>query len=125
MSRERITRNFYRDEFACRCGCGFDAVDVRLVEGLQRLRDIMQAPIHINSGCRCAAHNASVGGAPKSQHLLGKAADVRVDGNTPSDVADFAKLLCEFGNSGIIIYDTFTHLDVRRGRYREDKRGRR
>lgn len=120
--RERITKNFHRDEFACRCGCGFDAVDFRLVDGLQKLRDIMQSIVHVNSGCRCKDHNASIGGVPKSQHLLGKAADIRVDGYTPEEVADFAEVLDEFGNSGIIIYDTFTHVDVRNGKYREDKR---
>ena len=122
--RERIAKNFHRDEFACKCGCGFDAVDLRLIEGLQKLRDIMQAPVHVNSACRCREHNASVGGAPKSQHLLGKAADIRVDGYTPEEVHDFAELLPEFGNSGIIIYNTFTHVDVRNGKYREDKRTR-
>lgn len=122
--REQIAKNFFRDEFACRCGCGFDTVDHRLVEGLQRLRDIMQAPIHINSACRCPEHNAAVGGAPKSQHLLGKAADIKMDGYTSEEVSDFAKLLGEFANSGIIIYDTFTHVDVRNGKYREDKRSR-
>ena len=84
----------------------------------------MQAPVHVNSACRCREHNASVGGAPKSQHLLGKAADIRVDGYTPEEAHDFAELLPEFGNSGIIIYNTFTHVDVRNGKYREDKRTR-
>lgn len=118
MSRDRLTRNFYRDEFACRCGCGFDAVDWRLVEGLQRLRDILQAGIHVNSGCRCAAHNRAVGGSPNSQHLLGKAADIVGRGYSPQAVADFAAVLHEFADSGIGVYGTFTHVDVRHGRAR-------
>lgn len=121
--RDRLAKNFYRDEFECKCGCGFDTVDTTLVQGLQRLRDIMQAPVRVNSGCRCTTHNDSLkGSSPKSQHLLGKAADIRVDGYTPEDVADFAKILSEFANSGIGIYDTFTHLDVRDGRARWDYR---
>lgn len=116
--RDHLTRNFYRDEFACRCGCGYDAVDWRLVEGLQRLRDRC-GPISINCGCRCAKHNAATPDAsPNSQHLLGKAADIVVLGVKPADVAAMAAQLHEFADSGIGIYRTFTHLDVRRGRSR-------
>ena len=90
--REKIAKNFYRDEFECKCGCGFDSVDAMLVHGLQRLRDIMQAPVHINSGCRCAAHNATLdNSSTKSQHVLGKAADIRVSGYTPEETLDFAR----------------------------------
>lgn len=121
--REKIAKNFYLDEFECKCGCGFDSVDAMLVHGLQRLRDIMQAPVHINSGCRCAAHNASLdNSSTKSQHILGKAADIRVSGYTPEETLDFAKMLSEFADSGIGIYDTFVHLDVRKGRARWDYR---
>ena len=120
--REKLSPHFFRDEFACRCGCGFDTVDTKLVQGLQHLRDIMKAPVSINSGCRCPEHNAAVGGVPNSQHLLGKAADIVMRGYTPEEVAEFADLLVEFGNSGIIIYDNFTHVDVRDGKFRGDKR---
>jgi hypothetical protein len=57
--------------------------------------------------------------------LLGKAADVLVDGYKPSEVVEFAGLLSEFANSGIILYDNFVHLDVRNGKYRDDRRKRR
>lgn len=120
--RQKLSTHFYRDEFACKCGCGFDTVSRKLVDGLQRLRNIMQAKIHINSGCRCAEHNKAVGGSPFSQHLLGNAADIRVDGHTPEEVAEAAKALSDFRNSGIGIYDTFTHLDVREGWARWDDR---
>ena len=122
--RMAVSKNFYRDEFACRCGCGFDTVDATLVQGLQRLRDILKAPIHVNSGCRCKKHNTGQGGSPKSQHLTGKAADIRVDGKHPEEVAAIAAMLSEFANSGIGIYDTFTHLDARNGKSRWDLRTR-
>lgn len=38
-------------------------------------------PVTVNSTCRSKGHNASVGGAPKSKHLSGDAADFRVHGN--------------------------------------------
>ena len=37
--------------------------------------------VTVNSTCRSPGHNRSVGGAPKSWHLKGEAADIRVHGN--------------------------------------------
>ena len=45
-------------------------------------------PIIINSGFRCEAVNHKVGGANKSQHLIGQAADIR-----PKDSAQFDALV--------------------------------
>lgn len=126
MNRELLTRNFYRDEFACKCGCGFDAVDHALVEGLQRLRDVTGgAHITVNSACRCEAHNGAVGGEAASQHLLGKAADIVVQGYRPAMVANMANTIREFAQGGIGTYDTFTHVDVRAGRARWNRQTRR
>jgi uncharacterized protein YcbK (DUF882 family) len=53
-----------------------------------------------------------VGGAAYSQHLYGTAADIKVNGIKPKDVAAYAeKLLPNTG--GIGIYSTFVHIDVR------------
>ncbi len=50
-----------------------------LVENvLYPLREAWGAPIHVNSGYRCAALNKAVGGVPTSQHILGEAADITV-----------------------------------------------
>jgi hypothetical protein len=51
------------------------------------LRDMAQSfgSVTVTSTCRSRTHNASVGGAPKSHHLTGDAADFRVGGN-PSRV---------------------------------------
>lgn len=43
---------------------------------LQPLRDALGHPIHVNSGYRCLRVNKDIGGAPKSQHLTGHAADI-------------------------------------------------
>jgi hypothetical protein len=37
--------------------------------------------VTVNSTCRSKGHNASVGGAPRSMHLTGNAADFRIHGN--------------------------------------------
>jgi len=50
-------------------------------EVLQPLRDAMDEPIKIGSGYRCEALNKAVGGVSTSQHRLGQAADLCIDGD--------------------------------------------
>ena len=51
----------------------------RLVQHvLDPLREAWGGPIHVNSGYRCPALNRAVGGAPRSQHMKGEAADITV-----------------------------------------------
>lgn len=85
--------NFTREEFACGCGCGFDDIDPLIVSTLQRLRDEVQRPVIVNSGCRCKSHNAAVNGSKTSQHLKGKAADIRIDGMTSQQIIDILRRL--------------------------------
>jgi zinc D-Ala-D-Ala carboxypeptidase len=44
---------------------------------LEPLRTALKKPIKISSGYRCPELNKAVGGAPKSQHLDGQAADIQ------------------------------------------------
>ena len=78
---DRLAPNFQRYEFACRCGCGYADPTPALVAALQRVRNCMQAAVHVESGCRCKRHNLAVGGELDSQHLIGNAADIYVDGH--------------------------------------------
>jgi uncharacterized protein YcbK (DUF882 family) len=108
-----LTKDFSRSEFACHCGCGFDAVNPVLVEALQKLRDIIGKPVAIDSGCRCAAWNKKEKGADHSQHLLGNAADVRVAGLTAREIYRAAAGIIAFHGIGVSDEGTFVHLDVR------------
>lgn len=107
-----ISPYFDRQEFACKCGCGFSAVDVELLEVLHLVRLKFGAAVMISSACRCKSHNESVGGSTGSKHMLGIAADIVVRGVAPSDVYEY--LDDEWPDSlGIGRYSTFTHVDVR------------
>lgn len=107
-----LSAHFSRSEFACRCGCGFDTVDVQLIEALEAVRQHFGVPVVISSGCRCDAHNAVVGGSQNSQHRFGRAADFNVRRVAPADVADYLEQT--FPNSlGIGRYTHFTHVDTR------------
>ena len=70
------TKNFKVSEFACKCGCGFDDIDQRVINMCQIIRDALGVPVHVNSGCRCEKHNANVGGVKGSNHTKGLAADL-------------------------------------------------
>lgn len=72
---------FNEKEFACKC-CGQlppeARENVRALVGnvLDPVRNLYGGAIRVNSGYRCSKHNAAVGGAAQSQHLLGQAADI-------------------------------------------------
>lgn len=109
--------NFTREEFACGCGCGFDDIDPLIVTTLQRLRDEVQRPVVVNSGCRCRSHNAAVKGAPNSQHMRGKAADIKIDGMTSQQIIDVIRRLYLDGEIYVgyvyAINGASVHVDVR------------
>ncbi len=74
------------------------------VNVLQPLREIIKAPIFINSGFRSFDVNAAVGGRFNSQHLEGKATDFVVPSMNLVDVFNiilqklsFDQLIYEFG----------------------------
>jgi uncharacterized protein YcbK (DUF882 family) len=119
-----LSANFSKAEFACHCGCGFDSVDSDLVNALQLLRDALNKPIHILSGCRCVTHNRKVRGKPHSYHLIGKAADIQINGISPIALYDFIDSNADvFGIGGIGLYtkQQFVHVDVRSGNKWRDK----
>ena len=110
-----LSRNFSAHEFRCRCGCDRAEINPRLVEALQALRDLAARPVRITSGYRCPDHNRSKGGKPRSQHLLGKAVDVVIDGFTVTQMYCLADKVAAFRNGGLGIYpdNGIIHVDVR------------
>jgi len=111
-----LTEHFSRADFACKDGCGFDAVSMDLVERLERMRAFLGERIIIESGCHCPKHNAEVGGATNSAHLTGEAADPRPDGGRWDGNVRFrwveAALAAGFRRIGI--GPTKIHVDVSR-----------
>lgn len=109
-----LSANFSTHEFRCKCGCNEVLIHRDLVQGLQRLRQIAASPIHIKSAFRCAKHNAEIGGASKSLHVEGKAADIVIEGKSLKEMYSLAFLIPEFRNGGIGLYpEGFIHVDVR------------
>ena len=89
----RLAPDFKVRELRCRDGTDTVMVDEVLTVVLQCIREHFGKAVTITSGYRTAAHNAAVGGAKSSQHLLGRAADIRVQGVSVEDVAAYAESL--------------------------------
>lgn len=112
-----ISKHFNRSEFACKCGCGFDTVDIETLEVLEEVRTYFDKPVSINSACRCPDHNFKVGGSENSQHVKGRAADIVVAGIDPREVYSLLDRLYPDW-FGLGSYDSFTHVDTRSNKAR-------
>lgn len=114
----QLAENFNALEFACHgTGCCTETkIDEKLVQILQQIRDHFGVPVTIASGYRCPVHNAKVSNAAsKSKHMYGMAADIKVEGVAPAEVAKYAESI---GVLGIGLYETdsdgyFVHVDTR------------
>lgn len=73
----KLTDHFNSSEFECPCSkCTEQRISKELLEKLEVLRIEHNKPIKVNSGYRCSDHNIAIGGAPKSSHVDGNAADI-------------------------------------------------
>jgi zinc D-Ala-D-Ala carboxypeptidase len=83
----QLTPNFSFEELTASETAARDGIDntppdalmdnlLALANGLEKVRALLGNPIHVNSGYRCPALNAKVGGASNSRHMTGLAADI-------------------------------------------------
>ena len=87
-----------------------------LAKNLQVLRDEVKKPIKITSGFRDPSFNKKIGGATQSRHITGQAADLKIEGYTPKQVAAIIEKLIASGKmkqGGLGIYSTWIHYDCR------------
>lgn len=104
-----LSKNFSRSEFRDRRTGELVGPDPELVAVLQRLRDRLGRPLPVLSGYRSPSTNRLVGGARRSQHLVGRAADI------PSGLVSHAEAR-NAGARGIGLSGSWVvHVDVRHG----------
>jgi uncharacterized protein YcbK (DUF882 family) len=110
----QLTKHFHLNEFL-HPGCE-KIINVPLIENLRKLANRLEEarkllgnrPITITSGLRTPEHNREVGGASKSEHLYGKAADIVVPGLKASEVQ---RILKDW-EGGLGSYSSWTHVDT-------------
>jgi len=115
-----IAPHFNLSEFACPC-CKRVMLHPLLLEKLEKLRKIIERPIHITSGYRCFEYNQKVGGVANSYHLIGLAADIKVKDINLIELLEICENI-DFAGIGFYEKKNFLHLDVRptrRTRWRE------
>ena len=88
---------------------------------LQPLRDEIGKPIRVTSAFRSAKVNAAVKGSSTSQHLQGQAADIKVEGMTPKQVALTIVALGLPFDQVINEFDSWVHVSYG-PRHRRDRR---
>lgn len=126
LLKELRVRYFKLEDFRCRCGCtNPNEVPTELCELVDAIREELGYPILITSGYRCFKHNAKVGGALKSIHLTGQAADLVV--YAPKETQDVVNKLTKKmqqiamrlnPDGGVGLYNWGVHVDVRGSRAR-------
>lgn len=119
----KLSTNFQVKEFRCKDGGDKILIDSALVTILQKIRDHYGKAVNITSAYRTASYNSKIGGAAKSQHLYGTAADIRITGVTPRDLARYIETEVNPGGLGLYDYGDndkagFVHVDTRAGKSR-------
>jgi uncharacterized protein YcbK (DUF882 family) len=106
-----IAKYFKLSEFACPC-CKRVMLHPMLLNKLVEFREMIGKPIYITSGYRCSEYNQKVEGIKSSYHLLGLAADIKIEGLSALDLLEYAESI-NFTGIGLYEKKNFLHLDVR------------
>ena len=109
---KKLSANFKVKEFACTDGSDPIFIDTELVKILQKIRTHFGKSVTITSAYRTPTKNKACGGQTYSQHLYGRAADIKVSGVSPKKVAAYVNTILP-KSGGIGTYKSFTHVDVR------------
>lgn len=113
--------NFSAEELRCK-GSGLLILAPGFGQALQGLRDALGAPMTINSACRSAAHNADVGGHPRSLHVCDTphwptggccAVDVRALAGRDDEYRAALEALAWARGWSVGVNPRFLHLDLR------------
>lgn len=105
------------DELACKDGMPYPEQwrttrAVALARAFEALREEVGRPLVILSAYRTPSHNQRIGGARFSQHVEGRALDLRPPSTwTPKRLANLARHIPSI--RGLGLYSTFVHIDVR------------
>jgi len=119
MGTGATSEHFSDRELACH-HCGLNGCTPELVGALEELRALISesegrdTPILVDDAYRCSAHNATLANAARgSQHVLGNAADIRVENFTAVRLYSYVRRIPAFKGIGRDDHRNYVHVDVR------------
>ncbi len=108
--------NISKKEIECKCGCGKNDINPKIISAWQRVADVIsyrigkKCTLIITSGLRCKAHNKAVGGNINSKHVLGDAIDGFIKDVSVELLSNTAKCILD-DDFDVVKYDTFVHIE--------------
>jgi flagellar protein FlgJ len=115
----KLSKNFTVGEFARSGNKAFTParIDPKFVACLQRIRDDVDRPVRINSGYRSDSYNTALyrarGEKPtRSQHISGRAADIKIGRMTGKEIAEAAIDACG-PQIAVGLGPQYAHIDMR------------
>lgn len=87
---------------------------------LEKVRELLRAPIIISSGYRSPLLNKEVGGSATSQHVLGEAVDfVAPKAGTPREIVDMIRKSNIVFDQLILEFDRWVHISFKETKNRK------
>lgn len=119
----KISTHLSLKELACKDGTPYpkefrkDGRAARLADLFEDIRALAgNKPIIIHSAYRTVTWNRKIGGAPKSQHLEGRALDLKHTTLSNDEFYEIIKAnVAGLGIGGLGRYKNFVHVDIRPG----------
>ena len=105
-------RHFKPYETECRCGCGKNDPSHQLMLLLDKFRDDVNRPVHINSLCRCNRHNRDEGAKETSSHVKSPTEAVDLEAKTQRHRFQTLRFFIEEGFERLGIGREFIHGDL-------------
>ena len=112
---KKVSEHFQVKEFQCKDGSDKILIDTELVNKLEIIRQYFNKPLYITSGYRTESYNKKVSNSTNSYHCKGSAADIRMNGVSPTTIALFCEFYLFVDTGGIGLYkgNGFVHIDTR------------
>jgi len=128
----QLTKDFYLSDFNAGCNMSipkdkYNNIKV-LAQNLQVIKDVLKKRIKIVSGYRSYKCNRRIRGAKHSQHMEGKAVDIRAVGMSTRRLKWAVEKLIKRGlilQGGVGLYRSHVHYDIRGTKVRWHKRYKR
>ena len=112
LNKDSNFKPYDKNSFSCKCGCGTNNIYEEFIDFMNYLYKETDTVYEINSGVRCINHNKKVGGKENSDHIYGKAIDVKT--LTIEDRSLVVYYAFKFGIPRAIVYTDkyFVHLSI-------------